>query len=969
MEEESNLRDMMNRLRYATGKVSAAPKQEVAPRIGERCLLAIQQALCRHPALIDIAKSRDDLKKELMEKIQNSLQIESAPVDEVGRILWWINEASETLEMERLSAVYHDPKQVADEVRQRTLEELGVETLPKFSQCSIGDLSPWNVSMHLVTGPMMTADETRCKRAELQITNATPTMIARLVDINTNVYNTASWVSLLNSLEDYPIKAIRHIWLAASYFFPTCGPVIVAYLRKEISEIGRGRCLWEERDEDDAKEAYKSHCRVLNCFFRHLPLCFSVDLYRLFLDFLETYIRPNDFVMDSVFRVALQRDVGHCPSSTNLWRRFLRWKGDRIYDHHLRREWVRKMYIRMLRTPLCDLQDIKENYDYFVKTEYRGKPPREGRLEERYVRAKMTAIDLSRSMAPLFTGSVAGAPGGGEPLPRSLYLPRPVRLHPNTVDGAVDVSEEAMRRSAIEIWILWTSIIERELNSSAYVGIELFGYERLRFFLTMRASFFPHEAYCWISYVDFCLGQQPLLSEAERKAMARDALEKVTFLLNGNFYIRIAYCDYMLHNLADPECAHRSMKMLLMQQRQIVVDYIKGSSMASLAAVISALERITLISINWMRWGSIGREATNTQFIRLVARFTMHRVDFLSLIMGVVRLASKENSQFTPRCCQQAFNTFCHFWIKLELVRNLAKTEAVMILERWKEHLKMFITSARDKNWSLVDCGLDDCFISSCADVCHSDAAAVPKIFEFLEDIKHSIIDAAAASSTGSFPPLEMEMLVSRTQQLRDNFFVVDANTTSPTNLLRLPEQLVSTRLNGAAVPLQTYDSSLFTTKWIVEDLRDSLTSVTHTEAGTDGSESVAADFRPSVEAMPDDSRWTTKILLDRAVQLHTEKVERTGNRGSTGVDHKWKKVKRLPNRRALVVRNSVLKDLPVGIENFQEGSPNHTAVQHIHKLLADHLPSTYETDPLFANQAIDTEWLLGVLQETPALC
>lgn len=281
--EEDELRVLMDRLRFSAGKASEVPAVDFRfARINEKCLLVIQQALCRHPALTATHKSRDELKKDAMEQIRDSLRAESGPTDEVARLLGWINETSEGLEVERLSAVYCDPLQVLQDVRQRSIREFGIGTLPDLSQCSAGDLSPWNVLLTLVTGPILTFDNTRYRRTELHLLNSTPAMIEDFVRINGNVYNTTSWISLLNSVVHFPIKTVRHVWLAATFFFPTCGPVVVGYLSREIEEVGKRRFLWDEKDEDDAKETYRSYCRILNCFFRHLSLCFSVDLSRLF---------------------------------------------------------------------------------------------------------------------------------------------------------------------------------------------------------------------------------------------------------------------------------------------------------------------------------------------------------------------------------------------------------------------------------------------------------------------------------------------------------------------------------------------------------------------------------------------------------------------------------------------------------------------------------------------------------------
>ncbi|CBH18702.1 hypothetical protein, conserved [Trypanosoma brucei gambiense DAL972] len=971
-DEQSSLRDMMDRLRFATGKVAAAPVQEVtSTRIDEKCLLVIRQALCRHPALVAIHKTRDELKRQLMDQLQHTLQVENTVADDVGRMLVWMNETSEALEMERLSAVYSDVEQAFGEARQRMLDDLGIEALPEFSQYSVGDLSPWNVLFPLVTGPLLTLDESKYKRAEVQLPNPTPSMITDLIEVNKNVYSVSSWISLLNSLDEYPINAVRHVWHAATFFFPTSGPLVTYYLRKEINEVAKGRYLWDERHEDDAKETYRSYCRVLNCFFRHLPLCFSVELYRLFVDFLEVYIKPDDSGMENVFTTALQRDVGHCPASTDIWKKFLRWKGDKILDMYQRREWVRKLYIRMLRTPLQELQEVKEDYDYFVKTEYRGRPPPEGRVEERFVRARAAVAELNKLM-----GSVGGFSSQSSStrnlLPKALYLPRPVRLH---VDGAFDVrdeKEEHMHRSEVEAWLVWSTIIERESSTSAYAGIELFGYERVRFFLLMRTSIFPHEPLCWCNYADFCLEKQPLLSERERRVMVRDALERVSYLLPGNFYMRVAYCDYMLNNLGDPECAHRKMKELLMQQRNMVVDYVKGESLAGTNAVVSALEKVTLLSVNWMRWGSINREVTNTQFIRLVARFTMHRVDFLSLIMGVVRRAVRESKDFTPRRCQRAFNTFCHHWIRLELIRNGALVQALVILERWKDHLKMFVSSAKDKGWDLADCGVDEYFTSSCTDICHSDASVVSQVLGILEDLRLALAAVYSSPASGDFVSVSaqaMDTLLTQIESIRNTFFVVDKEANSLASYFKLPLDLVSTRIHGATVPLQTYDNCLFTSEWAGLEESSAFHGPTTPGGGTE-KKFVNFPLQGVVEAMPDDTSWMPCRMNDRTSRLSGEKAD--GKQGAhTNLDMRSKKVSRPPNRRGLVTRSVLLKDLTlalrgVGGSSTVTGVPN---VKKIEDMVKENLPTTYETDPLFKDKAVDTEWLLRLFENIPALC
>ncbi|ORC87488.1 uncharacterized protein TM35_000222870 [Trypanosoma theileri] len=954
--DDDNLRDLMNRLRFATGKGGDFSVAEtVSTHIDQKSLLVIQQSLRRHPALVLIDKSRDELKKYLMDQIQDSLQSEASTHDDVGRLLGWINETSESLEIERLSAVYCDPEEVLNEIKQRTLGDIGFEKLPSLSQCNIGNLSPWNLLLTLVNGPLLTLNTTQYRRVEVHLPNPTPSMVGDLIKINGNIYTTTSWISLLNSLGDFPIKVVRHVWLAALFFFPTSGPMVVAYLHKEIDELSRRRNLADEKDEDDAKETYQAYCRVLNCFFRHLPLCFSVDLFRLFLTFLDNYIKPDDTTLDNIYKTALQRFIGHSPSSTDVWKTYIRWKSDRIHDTHQRREWVRKMYIRVLRTPLNGLQEVKEDYDFFLKAEYRGRPPPEGRLEERFLRAKGAAVELNRFMGAGRSNSF-GNIQSGDMLPRSLYLPRPVKLSGNASTAIWGDKEEAMRRLEVELWSQWTSLIDRETSSSAYIGMELFGYERMRFFLAMRCSFFPHQTFSWISYADYCLGQQPLLSEVERQVMAKEFLEKACFLLMENFYLHVIYCDFMLRELGDPELAHRSIKQLIIQQRQLAIDYIKKEPLVTLEKAVTALENITLLSINWMRWGSLSGEITNTQFIRLVARFTMHRADFLSLIMGVIRRSSQEEKKFTPSRCQQAFNTFCHFWIRLELVRNQAYEEVIVILQRWKDHLKMFLSSAKNKGWSLVDCGLDDYFFSSCTDVCHSYPSAVQQVLEILNDLRNTVV------SSESFTLNEVESVVSNSRRLRDVFFVVDTDASTPISS-NLPLSLTSVRLSGATVPLQTYDHHFFSKETAWHEENNYLSQI---EEISDGIYLRNTPSQFPVEVIPDDARWASQIPLKTS---NASGSNQSGPRTHSDHEVKPRKNKRPPNRRALVTESVVLKDLRSAIQTPGVTSGTNAALGKLQELLTMHLPSTYETDTLFNENTVDVNWLLGFLEQTPAIC
>nr|CCC96106.1 unnamed protein product [Trypanosoma congolense IL3000] len=970
---ESDLRDMMNRLRFAAGKIEAAPVQEVVvPHIDEKCLLIIQRALCHHPALASLHSAREELKKELMIQLQDTLRADIVPVDDIGRMLTWMNEVSEALEMERLSAVFIEPERVLSEVQQKTLDELGVEMLPRLSQHKPGELSPWDVLFSLVTGPLFHIDESQQKRVEIHIPNPTAARINDLVDINNNIYCVSSWKSLLNSLDEYPINMVRHVWHAATFFFPTCGPVVVSYLRKEIHEISKGRHLWDERHEDDAKETYRSYCRVMNCFFRHLPLCFSVELYRMFFDFLETYIRPDDIGLENVFRSALQRDIGHCPGSTDIWKKFLRWKGDKIPDTFQRREWVRKVYIRMLRTPLHDLQEVKEDYEYFLKKEYRGRPPSEGHVEERFLRARAAASELGKLLWTV-GGCSSFSSSGRDALTRASYLPHPVRINVNGGQSSVSEKDDSTRRSEIEVWQQWSSLIEWEISTSAYAGIELFGYERIRFFMAMRTSFFPHEAFCWINYVDHCLEKQPLLSEGERRAMAAEVLERASFLLPKNLFMRIAHCDYMLNGLGEPECAHRTMKELLLQQRQLAVDFIKGS-FSDTTMVVKALENVALLSINWMRWGSISREVTNTQFTRLVARFTMHRVDFLSLIMGVVRRASREDKTFTPRRSQQAFNTFCHHWIRLELIRNGALKEALLILERWKDHLKMFVGSARDRDWSMIDCGVDEYFTSSCGDICQSDGSVAPQVVDILEDLSQ-MISSLNPVATGDGPALfsfrSADLLTQQVENIRSSFFVESKGAKSLLPYFKLPLDLVSSRIYGSTVPLQTYDNPLFTAEWTGLEEASSF----YISSAYGGGEKVGvplASLQCPIAAMPDDAAWIVYKAANHSSNPTSGRVDSRRRDGAIVVEQKSKKINRPPNRRALVARSVHLKGLPLALQST-EGAAAAVATAlpdmgKVEKMLTEALPTVYETDSLFKDVSVDTEWLLGVLQNMAAL-
>ncbi|KAG5496456.1 hypothetical protein JKF63_02758 [Porcisia hertigi] len=769
----SEIDDLVRRLRSLTGYVLAtpvpAPTAVSAPpaeqRVSEENLLVLQQSLRRHPCFAVFGLSRPEVECQLLEQLEDALKTHLSTAEVASEASMWrifINDAAERLEMERLRGVF---KNVAKHIHDATSElfrRLGVDEAPALDRVGNGYACPWNVLATLEDGLLFGhggIDES--DKAQLQVPNATTAILENTQRVYTNTFDTMAWLHLLHQMMSFPVSSVRAVWHAALYYFPTAAPLVCTYVRLELAALTKKTRLEACRSEADAKDVYEGYLRVLNTFYRHLPVSFSCELYSLFFSFATEYVRPDSTSLDLLYRTCLRRDVGMLPQSTSLWMQYLSWRSASIRDHMRRREWSKRLYNRILAIPLVGLDAVREEYDMFLATEYRGRvaPDEKIELEKRLVRVKAEANDLSRLMYFFYPTEWAPASSPHVQFPHTLYLARPL-----TVDGpstSLSLRESVLSRIEMDLWSLWCTLQQR-VRRPLFPGTggEVLHYSRCRGIITMMACFFPHQTTLWMELIDFCVHQQPLLSDKERFHTIAAAIHLARSFCQRDVFVSLFVAQVYCADLGATDMAFRELKGCLLHLRAWLLYYVRGDTgEIPMENALEKLQHITVVAVNYMRMGNAQGEA---EHVRLVARFVMHQIDFLSLTMAALRKLLKSAAISTPAAFLRPFHLFCAHWILLELVRNRAAASALVILQQWCEHLQMMLHSGKKKGWSCEDCGVDDLVLDACASLLTAD----PSCAEAVGAILGQLEDAAGAEG------IQFHNFLYLSRQLRHRFFL-----------------------------------------------------------------------------------------------------------------------------------------------------------------------------------------------------
>lgn len=740
----SEFDELVHRLRIITGYTSAEttakPVINVEKQIDAESLLLLQHSLRRHPCFVTYGQSQRDILSELFEEVKEALEAPAGSEGHNNRMWWaWMNKVAEELEKERLRGVYADAEKYLSDGKVALLARLGMEEMPSFEANGEGYPCPWNVLMTLECRILFQAAFHENERAQLEVPNATTAILLLLQKVSQCCDDTISWLQLLHQLMRFPIASVRHVWSAALYFFPTSGPLVYLYIKLEIDQVAKKTRLEDCNAEADAKDVYADYLRILNTFYRHLSLSFSCDLYSIFFTFVQEYIRPDHASLDGLFRICLRRDVGALPHSTQLWMRYLSWRTSFFRDNMRRREWRKQMYRRILQIPLANLDKVKEEYDLFIASEYHGRiaPDEKIELEKRLVRVKAEAADLMKLMGLFYSvqgdGVSLSTPASFPPL---LYLPRPLEVEWKSISS--NANENLLSRIEMDLCAAWHALLQqvkRPLFSSS--GGDVLHYNRYRAFLTMAACFFPHQVTLWMNLLDFCLNEQPLLSGKERHAGVMVAIDTAKLFHSSTVCFGLFLADMYYADLFLAEQAYRQFKDTLLSLRATLLALVKSEvSTDVVTSGQTSLQHITVAAVNFMRMSSTQGDVLHT---RLVARFVMHQVDFLSLTLALAKKLLKSGAILTPKSLLRPFNTFCANWISLELIRSRAAADALVILQQWGEHLKMMLHSCKSSSWSCEDCGLDEQFLESCMELVLANAATcssgVEKVLSEMEEI------------------------------------------------------------------------------------------------------------------------------------------------------------------------------------------------------------------------------------------
>lgn len=755
--DQFQLDDLVDRLRQATGHtVRAKLPSSHGRRLDEGSTLILQQCLRRHPALTALHLSPMDTRRVLLGNLREVANVEPSEATNMEKLLLWINTMTDELELERLTYVYEQPEKVMQSCKRQLLDRLGIDQLPDLSQNPTSLPSPWNVSVVLLAGPLFNCQFLTHSKGEVRVANAPAAVVANLQLINSNVYDVDAWTDLLIQLDDFPISTVRSVLQAALYYYPTSGGLTHSYLVREIQELRVHPRLSECSDEQDAKLVMRSTMRILNFFYRHLPISFSVELYKLFFDFIDEFVHPDNATLDTLFRVCLRRDTGNLPTSTDLWTRYLSWRSACFHDGMRKREWMKRMYRRILQLPLLGLDVVKEGFDGFVAVDLRGRLPIDEKIdvEKRLTRAKAEAHEIQG----MLTAHIG----------RGIYLPAPLAV----VEAGNSLSMDAS--PAVSHWAAWSHLIDHVTRPlAAETGPELLHYSRVRFFYAKRAATFPHQLDSWADFLFYAEQHQPALSEKERAGYVLDIVERTLYFSNDVLGAVLLSADF--YGAAGRwDLAYSTIREELLSTKTRMVKIIKDGAADddSLLCVRDHLQNTATLAVNWMR--RVGSLKDN-QHVALVARFVMHQVEFLSLTMASLRKFLVSRTITEPSSLLRPFNTYCLEWLQMEVIRNKAVAHGLLILRQWKEHLVMIAKSSSGKGWSAVMCGVDDQFLRGCQLVVAANAGYATAVSSLVVELEQCL--AAAGAEWSSFHYLSSHCRHSWFQPLSaESVFMADAN-------------------------------------------------------------------------------------------------------------------------------------------------------------------------------------------------
>lgn len=929
----SELSKLVGQLRSLTvQRLADVQGTPVIKTVDEARLQILQQSLRRHPCIYHYSRTAEEAQYILLDQLRECMFHLSLPVKGIGDTLEWINILAEELEIERLACVFSDPNAVVDSYSHSLLEKLGYDQKPKYSQNDLSSACPWNVWLLLLSSPLARTPSFSHSRATAKIANSTPSIRKNLLLIEEDIYAVDAWRRLLQEIDGFPLAAVRSIWLAAIYFFPSCGTLVLWYLRKEISDCKLSTSLSQSLSDDDARTVYKKYLRILNTFYRHLPLCMDCRLYEIFFGFIQEYIDPDKTSMIELYRVALHRDVGEHLLSTSLWQGYITWKLPSISDIAEKREWKKNILMRMLRTPLKDLDSIKEMYDTFLLSEYRNRATAEEKSESEkcYNRSRAAAQEISKLLSPIRVGTE-----------KNLFLPRPIRLD-NPTEG---------NQHEMDIWVHWRNLLEyvkRPLSAST--GNAKADAERFLRFLFMRASCFPYQLDSWSEIATLC-GDKNFVSEDpmiladphRRQYHIRRVLCLGSFFLYHELGMQLLQVDVTSKSV---HTCHRAVPLLkdalLYHHKEVVVE-IKHEC-PNLNAVLEHLKSIAVLTIAWMR---MPLKENNKFYIRLIARYVLHNVDFLSLCMGVIRALLQNSRNTHLKAVFEPFHQFCYHWIELELVRNKATEEALLILAQWKEHIALLLKSSNKIKCTAEECGADELFIRSCVLIASASTETRDRVLSIASGLKNIIIERQLQEKV--FLRLYEGLLYFFFSPIRFDEYDSSFLESSQQRLLckfSSPQRLNTTMF--VALPPPTTRSFSSTSN-----------KPTKTKTNPDSSP------KESIEIVfPEESLWATPETKAPLFQKGSTK----SNRRNTHKGEEFPTDKRRRTERT-TAGNSVL-NLSTDHHSLEEiisafSKPMNFPLNKIEKLIK-HLPSVYQYDPNSANTittTISLPWLMTTLQ------
>ncbi|CBZ29790.1 conserved hypothetical protein [Leishmania mexicana MHOM/GT/2001/U1103] len=992
----SEIDDLVRRLRSLTGYVVATPAPAPTPvaaapvekQVGEESLLILQQSLRRHPCFAVFGLSRAEVECQLLKQLEDAAK---APLDVAGEapeaVTWrvFINNAAEELEAERLRGVFKDTAQRIHGATEQLFRRLGVAEAPALDQVGSGYACPWNVLTVLENGILFgQGDVAELEKVQLEVPNATASILQNTKRVYNNTFDTMAWLPLLHQMMSFPVSSVRAVWHAALYHFPTAAPLVCVYVRLEMAALAKKTRLEACCGETDTKDVYQGYLRLLNTFYRHLPLAFSCELYYLFFSFAAEYVHPDSASLDLLYRTCLRRDVGMLPQSTSLWVQYLNWRSASFRDHMRRREWRKRMYNRILSIPLVGLDAVKDEYDMFVATELRGRvaPDERIELEKRLARVKTEADDLSRLMYFFYPTEWAPATSAHVTFPHTLYLARPL-----TVDGpttSLSLRESVLSRIEMDLWSLWNTLLQR-VRRPLFPGAggEVLHYSRCRNIMTMMACFFPHQATLWMDLVDFCVHQQPLLSDKERFHTVAAAIHLTVAFCRRNVCVRLFVAQVYHVDLGATEMAFREVKECLLHLRAWLLYHVRSDEeVAGAEEALEKLQHITVLAVNYMR---MGNAQGNAEHVRLVARFVMHHVDFLSLTMGALRKLLKSGAVATPAPFLHPFHLFCAHWILLELIRNRSPRSALVILQQWCEHLKMILRSGKNKGWSCEECGVDELVLDACANLLTADPSCGEAVGMTLGDLEE------VAGSDG----LQSQNFLYGARQLRHRFFLLftrlEKDYTSDIMLtakLLLPHaaphryDTVQFRCPLPQRPLLLPGVSEATTP-LLED-----TAATQAKHHDEGQAPRATPIHPA-HTFPEETLWSSSAAIRNSSAPRRQAFDpaRRGpypSRFRNGADSADKELPAvptaLPSRLAIVSEAVQLPTLLDCLASVRGGAGEATAAEgkaatklppldHLEEFIRQ-LPSVYEYNPGMEEEGpeVSTDWVFRALLSCEAL-